>query len=49
MGFIVDFLFFIQSGESIYDLPYSKFILWYLYNNKLTQSLQTLHHCLQKK
>ena len=35
MGFIG---FFIQTGESIYDPPQFRFILWHLQYNKLTQS-----------
>ena len=38
MGFIVAFLFFIQSGESVYDLPCLKFISWNLQSNKWIQS-----------
>ena len=33
-GFIVTFLFFSHSGESIYDSPLFRFILWSLSHNK---------------
>ena len=38
MGFIAAFLFFIQSGKSIYDPPRLKFILWQLWYNNWTES-----------
>ena len=38
MGFIVAFLFFIQSGESVYDLSCLTFISWHLQCNKCMQS-----------
>ena len=37
-GFIVTALFFIYSGESIYELPLFKLILWRWYSNKSTRS-----------
>ena len=38
IGFIAAFLSFLQSGESIYDPPCLKFILWHLRYNKQAQS-----------
>ena len=39
MGFIVAFLFFIHSGESMYHPPSLKFILWNFWYNKLARSI----------
>ena len=38
IGLIVAFLFFIQSGESTYNPPQFRFILWHLWYNKRTSS-----------
>ena len=36
--FVVALLFFIQSGESMYDQPWLGFNLWHLYYNKLNKN-----------
>ena len=38
MEFVIIYLFFIESGESIYNPPHLKFILWRLQYNKWVQS-----------
>ena len=38
MEFVIIYLFFIESGESIYNPPHLKFILWGLQYNKWVQS-----------
>ena len=47
MGFIVAFLFFIQSGESVYDPPWLGFTLWHYntineHNQKHTHYLSSI-------
>ena len=44
IGFMVAFLFLIQSRESIYNPPHFRYILWHLGCSKLTQSkMKSLH------